>query len=607
MTSQPQTDLQHVAVSEIRVAPEFNPRRTFSDDETREFAERINNSGWVSPLLIRPDPDGDGYLLVAGERRFRAVTYLGWEQVPVTIKQMDDVEHRKLALAENADRKDLNVAEEALAARAHVDAYGGDHEKAAESLGWPVKRLKHRLQLLHATPEVMEALLHDRIQLGHAELLATLPPENQAKALPRVLERNVTVAELREQLNGFATPLAQAIFPLDQCQGCPFNSEFQRGLFAEHISGGLCTNKSCFSAKTDEALQAKRIELKNDFGTVVLLSEKVPATTVPLVKLGETGVGEQQFNACRTCEFRGAIIIDTPGKSIGHVTGPNCFNLACHSQMNAAYREILNPSSSENNEAAADDADTPQSPPSTAASGTTKQPAASSGKGKGKKPAPKAKTRATMKAVVDQYADAIRKAAIVSIQQDAVVPLAMSAYAMLRVVADECPQEGFTSVCKKIGVKYVETSDSCKRNASQVFLDLCSKSEPELREMILLLTTMIFDTNPNDTSFQGKLNRRGLAANLATRADADIVSFIRVDTEFLAAHTRAAIEAVLEESGFKAWCEAQEEGKKRYSAIVGKGKDDMIAGVLAAGFDFTGYEPSGFAQERKGWEQFKRS
>lgn len=149
MTSQPQTDLQHVAVSEIRVAPEFNPRRTFSDDETREFAERINNSGWVSPLLIRPDPDGDGYLLVAGERRFRAVTYLGWEQVPVTIKQMDDVEHRKLALAENADRKDLNVAEEALAARAHVDAYGGDHEKAAESLGWPVKRLKHRLQLLH--------------------------------------------------------------------------------------------------------------------------------------------------------------------------------------------------------------------------------------------------------------------------------------------------------------------------------------------------------------------------------------------------------------------------------------------------------------------------
>lgn len=609
MTSQPQTDLTYVAVSTIRVAPEFNPRRTFSDKETSEFAQRINSSGWVSPLLVRPDPAGEGYLLVAGERRFRAVIHLGWEHVPVTIKQMDDVEHRKLALAENADRKDLTVAEEALAAREHVDAYGGDHERAADSLGWPVKRLKHRLQLLHATPEVMEALLHERIQLGHAELLATLPHENQAKALPRILEKSLSVADLREQLNGFATPLAQAIFPLDQCQSCPFNSEFQRGLFAEHINGGLCTNKPCFATKTEEALQAKRVELKNDFGTVVLLSEKVPGTTVPLVKLGETGVGEEQFNACRTCEHRGCIVIDTPGKSLGQVSGPNCFNLACHSQMNATYREMLNPTPSTPDDSG-DDAEEgqgdTQSPQGTSAGGTAKKPTSAAAKAKGKKPAPKAKTKATMKAVVDQYADAIRKAAIVTVQQDATIPLAMSAYAMLRVVADECPHEGFASTCKKVGLKYVEGSDSSKRNASQVVLELCGKSEEELRELILQLTTMIFDTKPNDTSFQGKLNRRGLAANISATAGVDLVSFIRVDKEFLSAHTRAAIESVLEESGFKAWCEAQDEGKKRYSAIVGKGKDDMVEAILAAGFDFAGYEPSGFAQERKGWEQFKR-
>ena len=605
MTSQPQTDLQHVAVSAIRVAPEFNPRRTFSDQETREFAERINSSGWVSPLLIRPDPDGDGYLLVAGERRFRAVTYLGWEQVPVTIKQMDDVEHRKLALAENADRKDLNVAEEALAARDHVDAYGGDHEKAAESLGWPVKRLKHRLQLLHATPEVMDALLHDRIQLGHAELLATLPAENQAKALPRVLERGVSVADLREQLNGFATPLSQAIFSLEQCQSCPFNSECQRGLFAEHINGGLCTNKTCYAAKTDEALQAKRIELKGDFGTVVLLSEKVPGTTVPLVKLGETGVGEEQFNACRTCEHRGAIIVDTPGRSIGNVSGPTCFNLTCHGQMNAAYREILNPTATGTE--SDDDAAESQSPQAGTPEAGAKQASKPVAKGHGKKPAPKPKTKATMKAVVDQYADAVRKAAVVAIQQDSVIPQAMSVYAMLRVAADECPQEGFTSICKKMGVKYAESSDSFKRNASQVVLDLCQKTEADLHQMTVVLTTMIFETNPNDASFQGKLNRRALAANIGSRAGADFVSFIRVDAEFLAAHTRAAIEAVLEESGFKAWCESQDDGKKLYSGIVGKGKDEMIKAILAAGFDFAGYEPSGFSHERKGWEQFKRA
>src|SRR5690606_301042 len=110
--------------------------------DTAEFAERIRASGWLSPPLVRPDPLGDGFLLVAGERRLRAIRHLGWETVQVTVKNMSDVEHRQLALAENVDRRDLTIAEEALAARDHLAAYEGDHDAAAKALGWPVARLR---------------------------------------------------------------------------------------------------------------------------------------------------------------------------------------------------------------------------------------------------------------------------------------------------------------------------------------------------------------------------------------------------------------------------------------------------------------------------------
>src|SRR5690625_876259 len=82
-------DLQEIPVAAIRVDPAFNPRKRFIDEEIAEFAERIRKSGWLSPPLVRPDPYGDGFLLVAGERRLRAIRHLGWTTVQATIKAMD--------------------------------------------------------------------------------------------------------------------------------------------------------------------------------------------------------------------------------------------------------------------------------------------------------------------------------------------------------------------------------------------------------------------------------------------------------------------------------------------------------------------------------------
>lgn len=608
-------DLIYIPRTSIHVSAEFNPRKTFSDQDTAEFAARIQRSGWLSPLLVRPDPSGNGYLLVAGERRFRAVTFLGWDQVPVTIKLLDDVEHRKLALAENADRKELSVAEEAMAAQEHVDAYGGDHEQAAASLGWPVQRLRHRLRLLHASPDVMDALLTEKIQLGHAELLATLPAENQAKALPRVLEQGMSVAQLREQLNGFATPLSKAIFDRADCANCPFNSECQGSLFATHIESGLCTNRACFQDKTQQALHAKRDALRDDFGSVVLLSEKVAGTTIPLVKFGESGVGEEQYQACRSCEWRGACVVDSPGPTCGHVESPLCFNLTCHRTKVEAYQQTF--STADADEAGDDDADqatdggaTAQGLPGKSAAAGSSAKATGKGKGgakgKGGKAAPQA--RATLKAVVGQYAGITRRAASVSIQRDVRLPLAFAAYGLLQAVADEVPRATFAEVCKRLEAPFSgEGGDSARKHRSEVVMALAAMEEGQLRDLMQRAVLYLFDTDPDGVSFQGKLNRRSLAARIAEEAGTDLTPFVVVDQAFLDAHTRDAMAHVLLESGFKAWMEEQEGGAKRYSALVAMKKEDAVKAILAAGFDFTGYRPGGLDHEVKEWAGYKRS
>jgi len=613
MSAQPQSDdLVYIPRTSIRVIPEFNPRKNFSERDIAAFAERIRRSNWLSPLLVRPDPNGDGYILVAGERRLRAVTLLEWDEVPVTIKQMTDHEHHQLAMVENVDRKELGVAEEILSARDYVDSYGGDHEQAAESLGWPVQKLRHRLRLLHATQDVLKALLDEKIQLGHAELLAALPEQNQAKALPRILEQGLSVSQLRDQLKAFATPLEKAIFDLAGCSNCPYNSEQQQSLFASNIGTGLCTNRSCYQDKTTEALSQKRDALREDFGTVVLLSEKVPGTTIPLVKFGESGVGEQQYDACRACDFRGAAINDSPGGSCGNVESPLCFNLTCHRTKVAEYAESLAPADAEEGDGGDADGEANDSAPgeSKAKPGSSpggKAAASSKSEGKGKASKSKPQARATLKAVVNQYAGIVRRAALTAVQQDARLPLAYAAFALLRSLADEMPRTTFTDVCKQFDVPCRSNEDSFKRQCTEIVLSLAQRSVEDLNELIQKATVILLESHPDDTSFNSKLNRRALAAHIVDRTGTELLPFVVIDEAYLGAHTRSAMEGVLEESGFKEFVESQADGKKRYAAILGEKKDDAVKSVLAYGHDFTGYLPSGLKPEMKDWLAFKKS
>lgn len=599
-------ELSYVPVDAIRVDPQFNPRKKFSDADTEAFAERLANSGWVSPLLVRPDPGNEeGYLLVAGERRLRAIQHLRWSSVPVTVKPMSDEEHHRLALSENVDRKDLTIAEEAMAAREYVDSYGGDHVKAAHMLGWSESRVRHRLLLLHCIPEVMQALLDETIQLGHAELFATLPHENQQRALPHLLERKLTVTEFREQLNGFSQPLKMAIFDKADCSTCPSNSDCQGSLFATHINAGRCTNRVCYQKKTDEALQVKRQDMQGEYAVVVFASEKVPGTTTPLIKHGACGVGEEQFDACRTCSFRGAIINDAPGSAVGSVEGPNCFNLACNQEKVAAYEEQrVGSDQTDDDEGGTEDN-------ASAVPSTAKQTAKNAGKkvakkavkkqvGKGKAAAPKSVPAAAQ----DVYAKAVANAAKATIALDNRFPLALALYSLMRRAADESGDTTFNAIAKGEGLTHKDIGDASRSNTDLV-IELSRREEHELLAMMRSVSERIMDAATKDSAFRGNFKRRALVSLIVNERATDLTPHVVVDQAFLDAHTRPAVEHILEESGFRDWMLAKEDGAKQYAALLKEGKTKLIKAVLDSGFDFASYLPSELTKHCRNWAAYR--
>lgn len=586
---------QLLPVSSIVVAPGHNPRRHFKQAEFDRLVESIRDNGLITPITVRPSPSGEGYELVAGERRLRAVRALNQEQVPALVRELDDAQAHQLALLENLDRSDLTPAEEALVAQRHVDAYEGDHEAAARALGWPLQRLRHRLRLLHCTASVMDALVQEQLTLGHAELLATLPAEQQEKALPRILTGGVSVADLKEQLQGFSIPLAQAIFDREAagCGTCPHNSSCQRELFATHIAEARCTNRPCFTRLTGAAVDAKRATLNEEFGTVALLTEKVPGSTIPLVQFGDAGVGATAFAACRGCKHFGAVLDDRLGATTGRVDQPVCFNRSCHSEKRAEYQSTLAvPPAAASSDAATASTDSTAAKPKASNAAPTKKPATSTAK-------------ATPGAVADQYAAILRRAVSSHAQNDPVTILSLALYALMRVAADEVGRSGVDAVVKALGLPVAKSrSSSGKQNA--IPLALLSLDKPALQQGIVAAALHLLNENPDEqqTVFHGKLHRRALVASIASRTNLDLVPFIRIDAEFLAAHTKSGIEQILDESGFSQWMKDQPDGAKRLKGLLASGKADLVKGVVEAAYPgFASYVPAALKAQAAAWQK----
>ncbi|MDK8187751.1 MULTISPECIES: PRTRC system ParB family protein [Sphingomonas] len=264
-----------LALSSMR--PGANPRRYFDEKTHAEMVASLKLRGMLQPILLRPDPTEDGaYQIVAGGRRHRAAleAFGADGVVPVRILAMTDNEALEAAIDENDIRDDASETEQADAAVRILSACQGDRAEAARRLAWSPAKLDRRLALANLAEPVKIALDQRQIKVGHAELLAAVPGDKQAKALETITTAGLDVAKTRELLMRVTQSLAAATFDKTECLTCPFNSGSQRALFETHVDDGHCTNPGCYQLKAEAASVGKDLSVRGD----QLAPASIPAT-----------------------------------------------------------------------------------------------------------------------------------------------------------------------------------------------------------------------------------------------------------------------------------------------------------------------------------------
>lgn len=171
------------------------PRKDFNEDAIASLAESIKEHGIIQPLLVRPFHGT--YQIVAGERRWRAARMLGFEEVPVIVKELTDSETVQIALIENLQRENLNPVEEAAGYRELMDTYGMKQEYLARIVGRSRSAVANSVRLLNLPSDVQEMLKDGRVTVGHAKILLGLSdPEVISQLALRVSEEGMTVRSL---------------------------------------------------------------------------------------------------------------------------------------------------------------------------------------------------------------------------------------------------------------------------------------------------------------------------------------------------------------------------------------------------------------------------
>jgi ParB family transcriptional regulator, chromosome partitioning protein len=163
-----------VAVDRITPSP-FQPRRSFDEAKIEELAASIRNQGIIQPLVVRPR--GDGFELIAGERRWRAAMKAGLNKVPVVTRDASDHEALQLALVENLQREDLNPIEEAAGYRRLQEEFHWSQEEMAEKVSKSRPAIANSLRLLALPPEVQQEVTAGNLPAGQARALLGLHTE----------------------------------------------------------------------------------------------------------------------------------------------------------------------------------------------------------------------------------------------------------------------------------------------------------------------------------------------------------------------------------------------------------------------------------------------
>jgi len=192
-TSGSQEMVREIPVGEIRPNP-FQPRKHFDAAELDELKASIAEYGVLVPVIVRRR--GDGYELVAGERRWRACAALERPTIPAIVRASDDRETLELAIVENLQRADLNPLEEAAGFQYLIDEYDLTQEELARRLGKSRPAVANALRLLGLSDSIKAMLVDGRLSAGHGRALLAVPDPERIALASRAADQGLTVRAL---------------------------------------------------------------------------------------------------------------------------------------------------------------------------------------------------------------------------------------------------------------------------------------------------------------------------------------------------------------------------------------------------------------------------
>ena len=194
----PMTEMAEISVSAIFPNP-TQPRTEFDEEALEELADSIRTLGVIQPITVKRTDDGR-YLIISGERRWRAARKAGLESLPAYIREVDDENLHAMALVENIQREDLNAIEIALTFRKLIDQYNLTQERLSERIGKKRATIANFLRLLKLPAEVQLGLRDKAVDMGHARaLLSVEKPTMQLKLYNEILKKGLSVRQVEQR------------------------------------------------------------------------------------------------------------------------------------------------------------------------------------------------------------------------------------------------------------------------------------------------------------------------------------------------------------------------------------------------------------------------
>lgn len=197
------------AATEISIEDIFpnpnQPRKAFDEGALTDLANSIKEHGVIMPLVVNRNPDGR-YMIIAGERRYRAAKQAGLETVPVIIKDYDEKQIQEISLIENLQREDLNPIEAAYGMKRLMEGFGMTQENLAERLGKSRPAIANTLRLLTLSSEVIDLVREGKLSSGHARTLVPVPKEEQTELAQECVKNGWSVRDMERAVKQYLNP-----------------------------------------------------------------------------------------------------------------------------------------------------------------------------------------------------------------------------------------------------------------------------------------------------------------------------------------------------------------------------------------------------------------